>query len=169
MKVSLLVVLASSLLSACATPYQKSGLGGGYSETRLAENVFQVSFRANASKRSEGRAEDFALLRCAELTIENGFTYFSIADSKTVMSTSSFTTPMSSVTTGNAFSSGNAMYGSAVTQTYGGQTMFVSRPTASNTIYMFKEKPDLQGMVFDARYIFQSIRKKYPSEFNEEK
>ena len=152
------------LLSACATPYQKSGLSGGFSETRLDENVFRVSFMGNGYSRGE-RAEDFALLRCAELALEHGYSHFALADSKSKTVTRTHTMPTTTYTTGSAYVSGNTVYGNATTNTYGGNTMYVSIPTATNTVVMFKGKPDIQGMVFDARFIYQSIRKKYPSEF----
>ena len=152
------------VLSACATPYQKVGFGGGFSETQLSENVFRVSFVGNGYSRGE-RAEDFALLRCAELALEIGFSHFALADSKSATSTSTYTTPTTSYTTGNAYVSGSAVYGNASTNTYGGQTMFISKPSATNTVVMFKGKPDIQGIAFDARFIYDSIRKKYPKEF----
>lgn len=160
-RVSLLVLI---FLSACATPYQKSGLAGGFSETRLDENVFRVSFRANAYSRGE-RAEDFALLRCAELALEHGYSHFALVDSKSSSETSVHTTPTTTYTTGSAYVSGNTVYGSARTNTYGGNTVFMSKPGTTNTVVMFKGKPDIQGMAFDARFVYDSIRKKYATEF----
>ena len=153
-----------ALLSSCATPYQTTGLSGGFSETRLAENIFRVSFIGNGYTRGE-RAEDFALLRSAELTLEHGYTHFALAGSNTSSETSAVTTPTTSYTTGSAYASGGRVYGNATTNTYGGQTIFISRPTASNTVFMFKGKPDIQGMIFDAKFLYDSIRKKYPNEF----
>jgi hypothetical protein len=60
------------LVAACATPYQSRGLAGGFSETQLSENMFQVYFRGNGYTREE-RVDDFALLRSAELAEEHGF------------------------------------------------------------------------------------------------
>jgi hypothetical protein len=62
-------------LSACATAYQRDGFTGGFSETQLDENVWRVTFEGNGYTR-EQRAEDFALLRSAELTLEKGFYAF---------------------------------------------------------------------------------------------
>lgn len=163
MRVSSLILIF--LIAACATPYQKSGLSGGFSETQLDENVFRVSFRGNAYSRGE-RAEDFALLRCAELALEHGYTHFALTDSTTESkTTSAYTAPTTSYTTGSAYAAGNTVYGSARTNTYGGNTIYMSKPKAVNTVVMFKGKPDLTGMVFDARFVYESIRKKYPSEF----
>ena len=159
-----IAVLTAALLAACATPYQQRGATGGFSETQLSENVFRVVFNGNGYTRSE-RAEDFVLLRSAELTLQNGFTHFAIADARTSTSVSSYTTPSTSYTTGSAYRSGNNIYGNATTTTYGGGTTFVSRPSATNTIVMFRERPNVQGMVFDAKFLTNSLRKKYASEF----
>jgi len=52
-------LLVTVLLSGCATPYQRQGFFiAGYSETQLAENVFQVSFQGNQNTGRE-RASDF--------------------------------------------------------------------------------------------------------------
>lgn len=163
-----ITLLLSLLVVACATPYQKSGLSGGFSETQLAENVFRVSFRGNGYSRGE-RAEDFALLRSAELTLEHGYTHFALAASGSSSETSTYTTPTTSYTTGSAYSSGGNAYGSATTNTYGGQTVFISKPSATNTVVMFKSKPDVQGIAFDARFVYDSLRKKYSSEFDSTK
>ena len=76
------MVVAASLMAivcACATSYQSKRMSGGFSETRLGENVFQVSFRGNAYTHEE-RVADFTLLRSADLTLENSFRYFVIVD-----------------------------------------------------------------------------------------
>lgn len=160
-----ITLLLALFLFACATPYQKSGLSGGFSETQLAENVFRISFRGNGYTRGE-RSDDFALLRSAELALEHGYTHFALAASGSSTNTSTYTTPTTSYTTGSAYSAGGSAYGSATTNTYGGQTVFISKPSSTNTVVMFKGKPDIQGMVFDAKFVYDSLRKKYPSEFD---
>jgi hypothetical protein len=71
------LLLLSVLVAACATPYQPAGLDGGYSHTRLNLNMFNVIFRGNAHT-SWQTAENYALYRCAELTLESGFDYFAV-------------------------------------------------------------------------------------------
>jgi hypothetical protein len=65
--------------SSFATPYQASGLFGGYEERRLSENSFKVFFHGNRYTRGE-RAADFALLRSAEVADQHGFPYFVVAE-----------------------------------------------------------------------------------------
>ena len=50
------MVVAAALLAGCATPYQASGLRGGYTETRLDDNVYQVSFDGNAYVSAQRRS-----------------------------------------------------------------------------------------------------------------
>lgn len=146
-------------LQGCATAYQKTGFSGGYSETQLDENVFRVSFSGNGYTGSE-RAADFTLLRSAELTLDNDFHYFAIIDANSKTSRSTHTTPTTSYTTGSAYGSGNYAYGSATTTTTGGQTYNISKPSASNTIVLFKEKPET-GFTYNAKFIYKNITEKY--------
>jgi len=146
-------------LQGCATSYQKDSFSGGYTETQLDENVFRVSFRGNGYTRRE-RVADFTLLRSAELSLENGYTYFSIVDANSSISNSTYTTPTTSYTSGNAYSTGNYAYGSATTTTTGGQTYNISKPSSSNTIVCFKEKPS-NLFTYNAKFIYKNIRQKY--------
>lgn len=63
------------LVAGCATPYQPTGLTGGFDTTKLGENSYSVTFRANAYT-SGDRARDFTLLRAADVALENGCPYF---------------------------------------------------------------------------------------------
>lgn len=147
------LVAAVSVLVGCATPYQRSGLAGGFEETQLGENIFRVNFTGNGYT-SKQRAQDFTMLRCAELSMENGYPFFVIvngsaqSDSKYIPGAATSNT---TVTGANR----------ATTTTYGGG-MVVTRPTSDNTIMGFKEKPDgTQGPVYDAQFVVRSLRKKY--------
>jgi len=156
----LILVTLIAFMQGCATSYQRNGFSGGYSETQLGENIFKVSFRGNGYTDSE-RASDFALLRSAELTTENGFRYFTIVESGNESSKSAYTTPTHSYTTGSAYGYGNTVYGSATTTTYGGQTYLISKPRATNTIVCFKEKPEVAGLIFDAEFVKKSLKEKW--------
>lgn len=155
-----IVLLMAAILSGCATVYQKQGFTGGYSETQLGENIFQVSFKGNGYTSRE-RVSDFAFLRSAEIVIENGYRYFVVVESEKYSKVGAYTTPTTSQTTGSAYVSGNYVHGSSTTTSYGGQTFIISKPRANNTIICYKEKPDINGLVFDAEFILRSIRTKY--------
>ncbi len=61
------------------TPYQRLGTSsaGGYSEKRLSENTFHVRFVANDNT-PPNTVRDYLYRRAAEITIKNGFTYFTV-------------------------------------------------------------------------------------------
>ncbi len=156
MKVLIATILVL-LVAGCSTSYQKKSFTGGYSETQLGENTFQVYFSGNGYTSRE-KTTDFTLMRSAELTLENGFEYFIIVDSAQSSNLSSYTTPTRSHTSGHVGPYGNF---DARTTTYGGQTYLIKKPQTTNTIVCFKEKPDISGIIYDAKFIFNSISQKY--------
>jgi hypothetical protein len=87
-KRGLIAVAALLALSSCATstPYQPKTAGqrihGGYSEQRLGENRFKVSFDGNTLTSRE-RVEGYMLYRAAELTVQNGYDWFRVVDRMT--------------------------------------------------------------------------------------
>jgi hypothetical protein len=77
-------------ISACmsATPYQPyrsefaGGVHGGYSDERLAPDRFLVRFHGNEMA-ARDLVEGYLLYRAAELTVQNGYDWFSIVDRHT--------------------------------------------------------------------------------------
>ncbi|THD74329.1 MAG: hypothetical protein E7812_18550 [Phenylobacterium sp.] len=75
-------------LAACetATPYQPSVPGrassGGFSEVRVEPDRWRVTFAGN-SLTSRETVEAYLLFRSAELTVQQGYDWFSIADRQT--------------------------------------------------------------------------------------
>lgn len=138
MKISLRTLLTITLfifaLTGCATPYQqKSFLMGGYDEVQLGENIFKISFRGNGYT-SSGRATDYTLLRSAEVALENGYEYFAIIDEDQ-----------------------STKQNLSVTQT---NVNIVTKPSSSNTIYCYKDKPD-EGFAYEAVFVIKSLKQKY--------
>ena len=43
----------------------------------------------------------------------------------------------------------------------GGQTFFISKPSTSNTIVMVKNQSDFPGMTYEAKFLVESLGKKY--------
>lgn len=146
------------LLNAC-TPYQKSSILGGYSDIKLADNIFKVSFRGNAYTNSE-RARDFALLRSAEVALENGFKYFAFVQSENYTTSYTSKSPIKARTTGSGYLSGNRLNYNSETQITGGDVTTFSKPNSSNIIVCYKVKPK-DIFVFEAQTIKESIRKQY--------
>ncbi len=75
------LVAAALLLSACASsglpPYAAatSQTGAGYSETQIESNRYFVTYRA-AGATDAAVLEDYAMLRAAELALQNGRDWF---------------------------------------------------------------------------------------------
>jgi hypothetical protein len=63
----------------CSTSYHQLSMSGGYTETELADDQFRVVFRGSGYSRYE-QANDFAMLRACELTLERGFKYFELTE-----------------------------------------------------------------------------------------
>lgn len=78
----------AGVLAGCATPtpYQPNIPGqaqsGGYSEVRIEPNRWRVTFSGN-SLTSRETVEAYLLFRAAELTTQQGYDWFSIADRHT--------------------------------------------------------------------------------------
>lgn len=123
------------LLTSCSTSYQSHSFTGGYSETQLAENVYRVTFKGNGYTSSD-RAADLSLMRAAEIGLENGFTHFVIVDN-------------------------NEGVDMSITSA-GAHLDTVNKPKATNTVAYFSKPPQSAlGIIYDARFIFESISKKY--------
>jgi hypothetical protein len=101
-----LAVVGGLTLASCmsATPYQPAmGAGpsarGGYSDTQIEGNRFRVSFSGNTLTARE-TVERYLLYRSAELTVQNGFDYFVLADRDTEKKSQTYRTG------GNGFGAG---------------------------------------------------------------
>jgi uncharacterized lipoprotein YajG len=130
---TILVAFAAFLLSGCATSYQSNGSTGGYSETQLAPDVFRVAFRGNRYTSPE-QAQDFCMLRAAELALQQGFTHLALVDERSSTTTHSVTTAGQATTTGTAYK--------------------------THTFKFFKAKPD-GVFTFDAALLQQFIKQTY--------
>ena len=73
----LFVFILSACTSAPSSPYKAAkGSGYGYSEKSLGTNNYRIEFKiANGNTR---KAEDYAILRAAELTISQGYDWFEV-------------------------------------------------------------------------------------------
>jgi len=69
------------LALSCSTPYQPKGLLGGYTDNKLYENCYKVSFWGNQHTNPED-VDKYLMYRCAELAQEKGYDYFAIISEK---------------------------------------------------------------------------------------
>lgn len=78
----ILLGLINCFLASCSTSYHQRGfLGNGYSDYRMNQDRFSVTFRGNEYTDVED-VRRFAIMRAAELTLQNGFYYFTIVSER---------------------------------------------------------------------------------------
>ena len=131
MKTIFSVLVVALLLASCATGYgQKSFFSGGFEDTQLGPDIFRISFSGNDST-SMARTKDFALLRSAELALENGYPYFVVVNER------------------------EWVVEVQVDDIKGNE------PRASTTIQLLKTKDGVGGVVYDAQFLVDSLKAKY--------
>lgn len=74
-KARLGVAVLALALGGCASPYGPQGITGGFREQQLAPNSYRISYNGNGHTQEE-QVVNYWLYRCAELTIQNGYSYF---------------------------------------------------------------------------------------------
>ncbi|MDJ0921909.1 MAG: hypothetical protein QNI84_12345 [Henriciella sp.] len=104
---SIKAILAISViigLAACATPtpYRALEDGYGYSEEKLDDDRYRVSFHGNADT-SQTLANDYLMLRMADLTLENRKAYFTVEEQGTDCFITIRTSPDSTCTVHRAY------------------------------------------------------------------
>ena len=155
----LITFIAPLVFAGCATSYQANSITGGFSETKLAPDVVRVKFRGNGYTKQE-RAQDFAMLRAAELAVKDGYPYFVILNETNDSKTSSFSTGGYAQTTGSAYMSGNRAYYSGQTTYSPVQTYNIYKPESGILVRFLKVKPE-GGLVFDASFLISTLKEKY--------
>jgi hypothetical protein len=136
-----LLILSIIFLTSCATHYGISGFRGGYSEIKIDEHTYDVSFNGNGYTSGE-QIKRYFLYRCSEITLNQGGKYFIMFD-KHIGSENYSTATRGSV---DAYGNINATT-NTVTKSYG-----------SGTIKFFSEKPiNYDGIVYDAQELKTSL------------
>jgi len=153
----IVAVVMAAMLSACATPYGKYGIAGGYVDSRIDENTFSISVDTNGFT-SQQTTTMHALYRAAELTVENGFDFFVIASGANNSTSMAMAMPGSSTsnTTVNAY--GSTAYARTST-TYAPTTVVpMVFPNSTLIIKSFKgAKPDGAPNAYDARAVMKYL------------
>lgn len=144
-----IVCLSAFCFFSCATGYQASGFKGGFEQTQLDDNVFKVSFRGNAYTSKE-KVSDYALLRCAEVTLQNDFKYFVIKDNKDFSKTST-----------NYDVQKNNNYSQYNNNVYSMNENTTTKARLENTIECYKEKPKTENTVYNAEITQRNLKQKY--------
>lgn len=144
------LAIAALLTSGCYTGYHPKNFVGGYSEMRLNERAFEVSFDGNGYT-SSGLARRYALRRAAELAVQMGYAGFWVAGENHEVSSSVYTTPVHC-----------SSYGGSTTCS-GGDSIPINKPSSTITINMVTaneaRQPPTGIVVYDARMLLSQFVK----------
>jgi hypothetical protein len=138
------LVCAFAFLSGCGSPY---GSLGGFSETKIAPATYRVSFSPYGYT-PWALAYQAGLLRCATLTIQNGYRYFGVLAIENYGSGNSFSLPGNSYIYGTANAQG---FYNADTAYNPPQSFSIIWPQPVLTIRMLRDP--IPGVTFDAGVI----------------
>jgi hypothetical protein len=133
------LVCAFAFLSGCGSPY---GSLGGFSETKIAPANYRVSFSPYGYTPWD-LAYQAGLLRCAMLTMQNGYRYFGVLGIENYGSGNSFSLPGKSANAGG-FYNANTAYNPP-------QSFSIIWPQPVLTIRMLKDQ--IPGITLDAEII----------------
>lgn len=134
MKHAAIAAAIALALAGCATPYEPTGVMGGFEEVRVSANSYRISVQGNGYTTPE-RAEQIMMLRAAELTLQNGYTHYVVQGRETA-------------------TDNDLIY----TGLYTGYTN-IRRPRGAYVITMVKGS-NLPPAAFDARIIEAELRTK---------
>ncbi len=149
---AIMLLALLSLVQGCATQYYAYTGNSGYYEKPLSKDMFEVSFKGNENTSKE-RTKNFALLRSAELALENGYNYFVLLDQKTKVVNKTHYVP-------KTYRTITYPSGSTRTISEGGYSYIVKEPVATNIIVGFKEKP-VNTASYDAKLVVKDLKKEY--------
>ena len=159
-----LTLVTMLTLSGCATTLSKPRTFdqlGQYTTTPLNDHSYRVSFQGN-NNMGFGTAEEITLLKSAQVTLLNGFSYFKVQDDP---SNRSQQPPRKAVVypTPSYYP-----YGWGYRRPYWNnpfydmpQVVTLDPVQVSYTIDCFKDKKSAPDDAFDARLILQSLGQKY--------
>lgn len=153
------IILFTILLAGCSTSYSGNSFwnGGGFSETEVQPNVFNVRFLGNEYTSTE-KTSDFALLRASELCLNRNLTHMQIGNVTTeTMLTGHI--PASTTTTEHVFRERNATHATVTTTHTPGTDLYSAE--SGLTVECVSQKAD---DTLDAVFLSNSLRAKYSIE-----
>jgi len=111
------IVILACLIGGCATKYEAIGATGGFYHTKVSERTYIIGFSGNGFTDAK-RANDFALLRAAEIGSKLGFTHFVVEVTLDKSTTEIINTGSTTNSFGNVYGYGNiASFNSTSTTT----------------------------------------------------
>lgn len=135
------VLVAAGLLGSCSTPYQPLKAGYGFSvDEQNGTDAARVSFSGNGNTSSQ-KVLDYAMRRSAELTLERGFSHFSVLDVINRGTATSYTIPPQTYVLSPLPRSGSGFYVPGPLEIYHRpmQNRVYSKPATTLVIRMFHE------------------------------
>ncbi len=143
MKRLFVICLSALIFYGCATGYQSKGFRGGFEDSQLDDNVFKVMFAGN-NYTSKEKTNDFCLIRCCEVAMDNSYKYFVVSDNQD-------------------FSTSETEY---VPQKDFRGTVIVQERTSSKkkielTITCYNDKPKTDVTVYNAEITMKNLKRKY--------
>lgn len=136
------LLLLALVISGCASRYQPHGLTGGYLEQQQDERIWKVTFERN-DYTDRDTAVDFSLLRCAQLTLIQGYSYFGIT----------------AIKIGNQH--GTITRSKTDDQIVVSNTNFTGKPALTNTIMLLRHKLSDNDAIYDAAELCRSLSQKH--------
>jgi hypothetical protein len=160
----LTTVVLIAVLAGCATPYQKdspwNAVIGGYTDYRLDESTFVVSFRIG-NQTPVANLLPYLLYRAAEVSNGAGFEFFQIVDSAQDVKTGTAALPGYSQSQGSAvaFGSGGIVqaYGSSQTFTVPPQLLTYRENTLIATVKGFRNVKPEGAAVYSAKDVLRYL------------
>ena len=160
-----LIVLAffTAMLTACTTAPtvygpQTVARGAGYSEYRLEDGRYRVTFQGNPGA-SANQISDYVLLRSAELALRDGYDWFRVADRLTQETGSGGGSSLSIGGGGSNYDYGHHGHGSSVGLGVGTTFNLGPKPSVSSSMEVVfgRGQPPRGADVYDARSIVRTM------------
>ena len=161
MKKWLFVIMFSSTLVGCATPYQEFGFRGGVTGIRLDDNIFEVTSRGNGFTRTDS-VYQHNLRKAAEMSLAAGCSYFVALDNRSQNFNAVAIGPSPNGEKSAKVNEGLNVVGGEMIYMVNGAVYKVIKPKIrENTYACFNKKPTalVPGLIFNAKYTLEDISK----------
>jgi len=147
------------VLSGCATPYQRESVnysGGGYFETKIDSNILKNILKRDAVAYVRTHAI-LSYMRAHSLDLDNNI--FQVSFLSNGATTRERTSDLALLRSAEVALEHGFRYFIIVKSH--NQIYVFSNFRITNTILCFKKRPEINELIFDAKSIAKSIRKKY--------
>jgi opacity protein-like surface antigen len=163
MKRLLALAFSAALLTACTTAPtlyapQTAPSGAGYSEYRLEDGRYRVTFQGNPGA-PVNQVSDYVLLRSAELALRDGYDWFRVADRVTQQTGSNSGSTLSIGGGTSSYDYGRHGGGSSVGLGVGTSFNLGPKPAVSSSMEVVfgRGQPPRGADVYDARAIVRTV------------